>query len=50
MYGIIIYTYIWLKLMVNVGKNTIHGAFGYYCGCVIFPGLFLMMKDVDFKW
>ena len=27
MYGI--YTYIWLILMVNVGKYTIHGSYGY---------------------
>ena len=26
MYGI--FTYIWLKFMVNVGKYTLHGAFG----------------------
>ena len=24
-----IFTYIWLSLMVNVGKKTIHGSFGY---------------------
>ena len=28
MYGI--YTYIWLKFMVNVGKYTIHGSYGIY--------------------
>ena len=27
MYGI--FTYIWFKFMVNVGKDCIHGAFGY---------------------
>ena len=27
MYGI--YTYIWLIFMVNVGKYTIHGSYGY---------------------
>ena len=26
-YGI--FTYIWLKFMVNVGKYSIHGAYGY---------------------
>ena len=26
MYGM--YTYIWLILMVNVGKHTIHGSYG----------------------
>ena len=25
-----IFTYIWLKLMINVGKYTIHGSLGYY--------------------
>ena len=24
-----IFAYIWLKVMVNVGKQSIHGAFGY---------------------
>ena len=28
MYGI--FTYIWLIFMVNVGKYTIHGSYGYY--------------------
>ena len=28
MYGLL-FTYIWLKCMVNVGKYSIHGAFGY---------------------
>ncbi len=27
MYGI--FTYIWLFFMVNVGKYTIHGSYGY---------------------
>ena len=50
MYGIIIYLHEWLKLMVSVGKYTMQEAFGYYCGCVIFAGLFLNMKNVHFKW
>ena len=29
MYGI--FTYIWLKSMVNVGKHTIDGSYGYIC-------------------
>ena len=29
MYGIFIYTYIWLKCMVKVSKYFIHGAYGY---------------------
>ena len=30
MYGIFtIFTYIWLIFMVNVGKYTIHGSYGY---------------------
>ena len=27
-----IFTYIWLKFMVNVGKYTIHGSYG---GCLV---------------
>ena len=34
MYGI--FTYIWPKFMVNVGKYTIHGAFGIYRKKTIF--------------
>ena len=30
MYGI--FTYIWLRFMVNVGKYTIHGSYGIFCG------------------
>ena len=30
MYGI--FTYIWLIFMVNVGKHTIHGWYGYLGG------------------
>ena len=26
--GLVIFTYIWLKFMVNVGKYTIHGLLG----------------------
>ena len=36
MYGI--FTYTWLKFMVNVGKYTIHGFYGYYkIPVVIYP-------------
>ena len=30
MYGL--FTYIWLIFMVNVGKYTIHGLYGYFFG------------------
>jgi hypothetical protein len=36
MYGI--FTYIWAILGVNVGKYSIHGAYGLYCFCDVFDG------------
>lgn len=29
MCGMFIYIYIWLKFMVNVGKYTVHGCYGF---------------------
>ena len=40
MYGI--FTYIWLIFMVNVGKYTIHGCYGFGNFCSVFVNRFMM--------
>ena len=49
MYGI--YTHIWLIFMVNVGRYTIHGSYGWFCvvDCGVINGKFAE-KKMDPEW
>ena len=50
------FTYIWLKFMVNVGKYTIHGWYGklfYLCGCLLFYVFLhtpMLISDITAGW